>query len=168
MTKRCHLFKASASKSVLWCAESWTLTLRQKRHLRSVQRAMLRRMFGPGRQPDEEYIHWIRRSTKVAEERSRRAGIKCWSQHHRQLKWRWAGRLANMTDEPWARKVTLWRDSVWQLEHGAIATRPRRDCLGNRLRWEDEIQRFTEQSSLGPWQHATLNGLKSQETALIK
>ena len=115
-----QLFEGSVSKTALWCSESWTSTTEQKRHLRAVQRSMLRRMVGPGRKPDEEYIPWIKRSTKLAGERARDAGVDCWLKQQLRLKWNWAGTIANMTDERWAKRVTFWRDSKWQSEKGTL------------------------------------------------
>ena len=110
--KRLQLFEASVSKSALWCAESWTLTVRQKRRIRSTQRAMLRAMFGPGRIPNEDYLSWIKRATKAAEARARQAGMQCWLRRQLSMKWAWAGKIIRMEPERWARRMTTWRDSI--------------------------------------------------------
>eukprot|EP00973_Karenia_brevis_P085325 11841722-Karenia_brevis.AAC.1 len=62
---------------MLWCAESWTLTVRQKRRLRTIQRHMLRTIAGPRRHADEDYLKWIRRASEQAEERARTAKVDC-------------------------------------------------------------------------------------------
>jgi hypothetical protein len=151
MKKRFRLFEASVSKSALWCADSWTLTVKQKRHLRAVQRAMLRRMVGPGRKPNEEYIPWIKRTTHIAEDRAREAGVKCWLRQHLRLKWQWAGKIASMSEERWAYRLTAWRDSTWQSEHGTATDRPSRSRPGNRLRWEDDLRKYAASKGLDAW-----------------
>ena len=155
--KRVQLFEASVSKSALWCGESWALTVKQKRQLRATQRAMLRLMFGPGRVKDEEYVPWIQRATRIAEERARRAGMQCWLRQQLKLKWRWAGKVSRMEDERWAKRTTTWRDSVWQAENSKCGTRPLRDRPGNRLRWEDELRRFAKDLGDDPWQTLALD-----------
>ena len=50
-----RLFNATISKTVLWCAESWKLTVEEKTRLRAMQRSMLRKMVCPNRRPDEDY-----------------------------------------------------------------------------------------------------------------
>ena len=73
--KRLKLFNAVVGRSVLWGCESWTLSRREMRRLRSVQREMMRR-FGAGRRrPDEDYIQWIRRATREAETTANQAGV---------------------------------------------------------------------------------------------
>ena len=157
MNKRLRLFEASVSKTALWCADSWTLSVKQKRHLRAVQRAMLRRMVGPGRMPDEEYIPWIIRSTHIAEDRARDAKVNCWLKQHLRLKWQWAGKIANMNEERWAYRLTAWRDSAWQSEHGAETGRPLRSRPGNRLRWEDDLRKYATSNGFGTWRTAALS-----------
>jgi hypothetical protein len=146
MSKRLQLFGSTVSKTALWGAESWTLTVKQKRHLRAVQRSMLRRMVGPRRAPDEEYIPWIKRATKIADDRATNAGVQCWLRQHLWMKWQWAGRIANMSEERWAKRVTLWRDSIWQTEASSERDRPLRARPGNRMRWEDEVRRYTSEA----------------------
>ena len=78
LKRRLQLFEATVTQTMLWCAESWTRTVAQKRHLRTVQRNMLRRFAGPRRRPDEEYFNCIRRATKESEEKAREVGVDCW------------------------------------------------------------------------------------------
>eukprot|EP00973_Karenia_brevis_P005588 763181-Karenia_brevis.AAC.1 len=88
----------------LWCSESWTLTVAQKKRLRVVQRSMLRAIAGPKRQKDEEYLSWIVRATDLAEARAREAGVQCWLMSHLQSKWKWAGRILQMDSNRLAKK----------------------------------------------------------------
>ena len=64
-------------------------------------------------------------------------GVQCWLRQHLRMKWQWAGRIANMNEERWAKRVTLWRDSVGQTEASSERDRPLRVRPGNRMRWED-------------------------------
>ena len=154
VAKRLQLFQATVSKVVLWCAESWALTVSQKRRLRTVQRAMLRRMVGPRRRPDEDYVSWIKRATKTADERARQAGVDCWLKQFLRQKWLWAGKVAKMEANRWAKRTTLWRNSTWQAANGSRSTRPLRDRPGNRSRWEDDLRKYASHSGLGDWMAA--------------
>ena len=161
MRKRLHLFQATVTKSALWCAESWTLTVAQKRHLRAVQRHFLRKVAGPQRAPDEEYIVWIHRATQIAEQRARGAGIKCWLTQFLQMKWHWAGKLARMTNERLAKRSTFWRDSEWwgHQVRGASAygLRPMRARPGHVNRWENHIHKFSQTQGWDNWQEIAPN-----------
>ena len=161
LKKRCLLFNATVSKSLLWCSATWTLTAKEKRHLRAVQRTMLRKFAGPRRGPEEEYITWIKRATKVAENRARQCGVQCWLKSHLLEKWRWAGGIVAMGSERWAQRLTFWRDSLWwstqQRGTSAYDVRPMRRHGNHTMRWEDEIRRFCDQMGLGHWRDAAEN-----------
>ena len=73
------------------------------------------------------------------------------------MKWVWAGKVANMDEDRWTKRVTTWRDSAWQADHGKDTERPLRDSPGNRSRWEDEIRKYTGQHDLGNWILAAQN-----------
>ena len=130
----------------------------KKRKLRSTQRAMLRRIAGPGRHPEEDYVHWIQRATRVAETKARQAKVECWLQKQLLCKWAWAGRLANMEQSRWARKTTMWRDSAWWRDQAQTSrTRPLRSRPGRFSRWEDDMCRFAEFKGLPSWQESARN-----------
>jgi hypothetical protein len=167
LEKRFKLLQSTVAMSLLWCSETWTLTVKQKRYLRSVQRLMLRKILFVRRRPEEEYVPWIRRATKLAEERARRAGVKCWLAMHLESKWRWAGQLANMDPERWAARTTFWRDSDWwcyQPRGGSsYGSRPIRARPGNMLRWEDDLRKFAEEKGWQSWSKAALDALSWEE-----
>lgn len=146
LKKRLQLFQSTVSQTLLWGSESWTLTVKQKRQLRSVQRNMLRRMVGIRRRPDEDYVSWIKRATTAAEDHARMAGAECWVRGYLRRKWQWAGRIARMDKDRWAIKVTAWRAadwSSWQLVGAsAYGARPIRSRPGHYQRWETELCRF--------------------------
>jgi hypothetical protein len=147
---------------LLWGAESWTLTAAEKRKIRSMQRSMLRRFAGPRRQTDEDFVVWIRRSTRAAIEAATSAGVGCWVRDHLKAKWCWAGHLTRMREyrrESWAFKATFWRDSRWRDEYAAggpwYSGRPLRSRAGHWSRWEDELVRGYQQFGDGAWfEHA--------------
>ena len=60
LAKRLRLFDSNVGRSMSWGCESWTLTLKDKQRLQSVERAMLRRFAGPRRNGHEDYIIWLR------------------------------------------------------------------------------------------------------------
>ena len=155
LVKRLQLFQTTVSQTLLWGAESWTLTAKQKRQLRSVQREMLRRIVRIRRQPQEEWIDWVKRATKVAEELANKAGTACWIRRHLQMKWRWAGRIARMPWSRWARRVTLWRDCEWsegQLQGAsAYGARPMRSRPGQFQRWESELCKYCAHVGAEEW-----------------
>ena len=117
----------------------------------------MRRMVGPLRRPDEDYLSWIKRSTRSAEERASGAGCKCWLDQYLRSKWRWAGTLARMSDERWAKKFTFWRDACWQAENESTSNRPQRCRPGNRLRWEDDLRKYAAQAGMIQWSKSALD-----------
>ena len=156
LKKRFKLLQSTVAMTLLWCSETWVLTVKQKRHLRAVQRSMLRKLMCVRRRPEEEYVPWIRRATKTAEQEATKCGVKCWLSMHLVNKWRWAGALANMGGERWAARTTFWRDSEWwsyQPRGGSsYGARPFRPRPGNILKWEDEFRKYAAHCSWDFWQ----------------
>ena len=72
--KRLQLFDACVSKTVLWCSESWLITQKEKRLLQSTQNIMLRKIVGPRRGQNEDWISWVKRSTRKALTAARASG----------------------------------------------------------------------------------------------
>ena len=173
LKKRLELLQSTVAMTLLWCAETWALTVKQKRHLRAVQRSMLRKVMGIRRQPEEEYIQWIRRATKTAEQEARKAGVKCWLSMHLVSKWRWGGTLANFSQDRWAARTTFWRDSEWwsyQPRGGSsYGARPIRARPGNMLRWECDLRKFAAQVGWNFWQIAAKSSVEwqAQEDAFV-
>ena len=54
---------------------------------------------------EEEWIEFIKRSTKEAEEHMKQKKIPCWIETHRRLKWRMARRIASLPEERWTNKI---------------------------------------------------------------
>ena len=158
MNKRIKLFEATVTKSALWCSESWTLSVAQKRNLRAVQRSMLRRIAGPRRHAEEDYLTWIRPATKTADERAREAGCDCWLKQFLRKKWAWGGSVMRMSSERLALRATCWRDSKWwSLQprgSSAYGVRPMRARPGKVARWEGDFQNFSAAQGWASWQDA--------------
>ncbi len=94
--KRLRLFDSNVGRSVLWCCESWSLTVKQKHRLQTTERAMLRRFAGPRRAPEEDYITWLRRATHSAEAVRDQAGISSWIKYASFRKWSLGGHVEAM------------------------------------------------------------------------
>ena len=142
-------------QTVLWCCESWTLTQVEKRSLRSEQNDMLRRIAGPRRGAEEDWLEWIKRSTTYARAAAQKAGVRLWVEAQLQKKWSWAGHVARMSDERIAKRATTWRDSVWQAIEGCMpqSERCQRPQRTKWFRWEDELRRYPMRYCGGmPWQ----------------
>ena len=112
-----------------------------------MQNDMLRRIAGPKRRLDEDLVAWIVRSSHSARKVAVNAGVKCWITERLRSKWRWAGHVARMSCQRWARKVTQWRDADWCKGGGG----PRRPARDHWFRWEDEFRRFADSNSWDSW-----------------
>ena len=87
---------------------------------------------------EEEWINYMKRSTKEVEEQMKKAKITCWIETHRKMKWRLLMRIAACTEERWSRKGAEW--NPW-LE---TCIRTNRPDGRPRQRWEDEINEFLD------------------------
>ena len=158
--KRLCLFDTCVGQTALWCCESWLLTKTEKRLLQSTQHNMLRRIAGPGRRPDEQWVDWIRRSTRAALQEARKAKVRFWVEAHLRSKWSWAGHVLRMKDDRSARRGTTWRDSQWQtceVRDIPASLRVRSPLRTRWFRWEDELRRFAAKRFSMPWQDAATN-----------
>ena len=155
--RRLRLFDTCVTQAVLWCCESWTLTQVEKQKLRTVQNDMLRRMVGPRRGAEEDWVDWIKRSTRAARKIAEDAGIRFWVEAQVQKKWSWAGHVSRMAADRLAKKATTWRDSFWWATEQTLpsAHRFKRPHRTRWFRWEDELRRFASTHLGGmPWQDA--------------
>ena len=78
LKRRLRLLDSFVGSCVLWCAKSWTLRTEEIRFLKTVHRAMLRRIIFAGRGQDEDYINFIRRTTRRAETYAKTSGVRDW------------------------------------------------------------------------------------------
>jgi hypothetical protein len=150
--QRLKLFDSTVSSCALWSCQSWTPRIDELGRLRSAQRAMTRRICGVRRAPDEDWITWIRRSTRKADEACGRYNIRDWVVAHFNAKWSWAGHVARRTCEAWIWKVTTWRDSEWQVfASDAGFQRPLRPSRRRWMKWEDAMRRYCQEKGLAHW-----------------
>ena len=156
LMKRLRLFDCSVSQILLWCNESWLLTVKEKRLLKSTQNQMLRRIVGPRRRPEEPWVDWIKRSTLAARKIATQAGVRFWLQAHLQSKWCKAGHVMRMSEERLARRALQWRDSVWWSEELELPVKWRTQWPHRTrwFRWEDELMRYADHCGWMSWQEA--------------
>ena len=155
LTKRLRLFDTCVTQTALWCSESWLLTQNEKRRLQSTQHCMLRKIAGPRRRPEETWVDWIQRSTRIARSLAQHAGVRMWLETHLQSKWRWAGHIIRMQDDRLAKRAVEWRDSVWW--HAEVTNftghlRLRRPHKSHWFRWEDDLKRYAASQGWQAWQ----------------
>ena len=157
--RRMKLFDSTVASCVLWCAQSWALRQEEVRILRSTRRAMLRRIAGVRRAPDEDYVDWIKRGTQKAEAIAASSRVREWTKAHYSMKWSWAGHVARRPTDSWIWRTTSWRDSEWQglLDESTSCTRPLRPSRRRWTRWEDGLRRFCAAEGLGKWQALAQN-----------
>ena len=153
MIKRLRLFDMTITQTALWGNESWNLTQKEKRQLKSTFHNMIRRIAGVARSPEEPWLDWIKRSTRTACREARHIGIRFWLQRHISSKFRWAGHVVRMHPARLARRVTEWRDNEWWHEevetfaHMRMKRSKRMKCfLG-----EDDIRRYAVQKGWCCW-----------------
>ena len=133
---RMKLFEATVTPTALFALPSLTLTATQYACLARAQRKMLRNIVGWVRTPDEP---WDDTRTRM------RTRLRpCW-QHTRAWAitaairhWTWAGKVANMLVNRWARQAAEW-------QHPATTTpAPKRPTGRPRTRWDDNIVVFCQ------------------------
>ena len=154
LSQKLKVFDASVTQTVLWCCESWLLTQTEMRLLVSAQNNILRRIAGPRRRPEEQWVDWVKRSTRAARKSAEIAGIRFWLDAHFKAKWTWAGHILRMDPSRLACRSVQWRDSVWwslemALPEGLRLHRPHRT---HWFRWEDDLRRYATICGWASWQ----------------
>ena len=148
--KRLRIFDSDVRQSLLWCCESWNLTVEEMNMLTVTERCMLRRFASPKRRSNEDYLAWVVRATRDVEDALAKANLAPCAHVYLQRKWIWAGKLMRMQNSRWAKRVTTWRDNEWWSRQPRDCLRPVRRCRKYWFRWEDSLRKFSEH--LG-WQH---------------
>ena len=112
--------------------------------LRTVQRKMVQKIVGkkPARVTDEQgeasvedYVHWMKRATRKAEEAMAKHSVPCWVKESYRRKYRWAGHVARRDDGRWSRQVLCW-SPVGLRAQGRPLTR-----------WSDPLNKFFDSVS---------------------
>ena len=90
------------------------MTKAREQLLKVAQRRMVRKMVQVARGSicedgeKEDWVHYIIRSTRIAEALMGRAGVQDWVEEQRRRKWRWAGHIARLTDRRWTQLSLYW------------------------------------------------------------
>ena len=61
---------------------------------------------------EEDWIEYIKRSTKEADENMKKHRVKCWIEVHRRQKWRMARRIITLPTKRWNRRVFNWHPGL--------------------------------------------------------
>ena len=113
---------------------------------------MLRRIVGSARFPDEEWLDWIRRTTRPALQLAREVSVKEWFHMHAVSKLRWAGHVARSTATTWLWRVSTWRDAEWtNLTNEFSSNRPLRPSRRWWMKFEDPMRRYCAEKSEHKW-----------------
>ena len=152
LKNRLRLFDATVGSCALWCNESWTLRRAEEQQLQVAQRAMLRRIVGISRRPEEPWEDWVRRATHRAISLANAAKVRDWVRTHYERRWLWAGHVARRPAEAIIWRTTAWRDAEWcALLEEAGMERPLRPDRRRWMKWESSIRNFCSQRGLGWW-----------------
>ena len=98
---------------------------------------------------EEDWIEYIKRSTKEAEEHMQKHKTPCWIEIHRRLKWRMARRIVSLPEKRWTRRVLDWHPGL----ENSIRTqrqvgRPKK--MGRRFQRIPENRRNTRKDKVRP------------------
>jgi hypothetical protein len=135
MHLRTRLFDAVITPTILYGSETWTMTLQRQLSLRAVQRRMMRRIIHAHRSYDkyDSYVDWIKEETAKAVQTMADHNIICWTVLQRRKAWKWAGKMANKSNDRWNHAV-----NAWHLHDIRPRGRP-------KARWQDVLNRFLTQ-----------------------
>ena len=116
---------------------------------------------GEAEQNHEDWVAWVKRTTHVAEECFKQAGLEDWVTAVRRKHWRWAGHLARREDGRWSSKLLTWCPTG------------RRDRGHPCKRWVDDLNSFFNRrdgSPNGCWHAVAQNReqWQSLEEAFVK
>ena len=159
LAKRLRLFDSSVTQTMLWCSDSWLITQREKQLLKSTQHSMLRKIAGGRKRPSEDWLDWLKRSTRRAVAAAKEHNIRMWNEAHLSQKWKWAGKVMQMPVDRLARRAVEWRDSAWQATEVLLpaALRMKRPTRTRWFRWEDELRRYATAKGWTSWQEVAEN-----------
>ena len=85
---------------------------------------------------EEDWIEYIKRSTKEAEKYMEKQKIPCWIETHRRQTWRMARRIVSLPEKRWTRRVFDWHPGL------DISIKTRRQVGRPKKRWEDDLNEF--------------------------
>ena len=77
---------------------------------------------------EEDWIEYIKRSTKEAEEYMKKKKLPCWIVIHKRLKWRMAKRIVSLPEERWTRTNFDWHPGLDnKIKTRRLVGRPKKD-----------------------------------------
>ena len=92
---------------------------------------MLRMILGARRLPDEDWVTYVKRTTKAAEVYVENLGYYDWIITQRSRKWRYAGRVATDPEPKWGKRLLSWIPWFRTLSY--------RDVGRPKKRWDDDL-----------------------------
>ena len=146
LVDRLRLFDAVVTPVVLYACSTWALKKSMEKKLHTEWRRMLRYIFRVHRRtsPDgipEPWVDFVQRATHRLEELAAKFKVESWVRTQRRRKWRFAGRLARLSDGRWSQKVLDW-------EPASVRSRQR-----PLTRWSDQLAQFAG----GNWQQVAVD-----------
>ena len=87
---------------------------------------------------EEDWVEFIKRSTKDAEDHMKKHKIPCWIEVHRRTKWRMARRIVTLPQKRWNKRVFEWQTGL------DTTLRTKRSLGRPKRRWEDDLNEFTK------------------------
>jgi hypothetical protein len=140
-TLRMKLFGSTVTPCILYGLGAITLTGHHLDLLDRLQRRMLRLIVRWVRLPEEPWSDTMRRMRERVQSAMVQCGVQTWSHDALARKWRWAGKVARMSEDRWPKRVATW-DPRDVPQHGALGRTSRRRGRPRR-RWEDDLNEFS-------------------------
>ena len=135
----------------LWGAAAWTPSRADERECRRVQNALIRRVFRPRKLDRESWPDWWRRVSATSAGLLQGAKEHTWDIEVQIAIWKWAGHVARLPPQRWARRVTEWRGPEWRYHRRIF-----RGGLGRpqhifTWRWDRKIEPFVRRRFDTDW-----------------
>ena len=107
---------------------------------------------------EEDWIEYMKRSSRLAEEKMRAANIPCWIETHEKMKWRLAMRITSHPETRWTKKAAKWNPAL------SIGCKASRAVRRQRKRWEDDTNQFLKPEET---EETKGNDLKNNDTWIM-
>ena len=87
----------------------------------------------------EPWVEWIKRTTHTVEGHMQKLHIECWTRQVRRRQWKWAQRVAEFSDNRWAKIAANWNP---QLHFDGRQSKAMRRQSRPKQRWEHHFNAF--------------------------
>ena len=160
-----RIFHLAVTPCALWGLSSSTSTEALLDSLDVARTAMLCKMMGMKRRPDEGWLDWFRRSRRLAKRWNTDLGYQMWSQKILLHQLKWVGCAARFDDSHIMHHMLRYRCLEWWrykqdwIKLGFAEAR-RRGRFRDRRRWEKPLETFCQwcrQHKEAVWQHLQSN-----------